>query len=120
VLPLANLSGDPGEDYFANGMTEALTADLAQIAALGVISRTSVIQYKGTKRPLPEIGRQILASTDRHLWARTYERDLGDILDLQNEVARAIAAEIRAKVKPQPPPLCADSPVPPSRNQPQR
>ena len=125
VLPLANLSGDPAEDYFADGMTEALTADLAQIAALRVISRTSVIQYKGTKRPLPEIARQlkvdavvlgsvlrsgtrvritaelILASTDRHLWARTYERDLGDILDLQNEVARAIAAEIRAKVTPQ-------------------
>jgi len=125
VLPLANLSGDPAEDYFADGMTEALTADLAQIAALRVISRTSVIQYKSTKRPLPEIARQlkvdavvlgsvlrsgtrvritaelILASTDRHLWARTYERDLGDILDLQNEVARAIAAEIRLKVTPQ-------------------
>jgi len=106
VLPLENLSGDAAQDYFADGITEALTADLAQIGALRVISRTSVMQYKGAKRPLPEIAGRlkvdavvlgsvlrsgqrvritaelIHASTDRHLWARTYERELGDILDL--------------------------------------
>lgn len=122
VLPLENLSGDPAQDYFADGITEALTANLAQIGALRVISRTSVMQYKGTKRPLPEIAGRlkvdavilgsvlrsgqrvritaelIYASTDRHLWARTYERELGDILDLQNEVARAIANEVHVKL----------------------
>jgi TolB-like protein/DNA-binding winged helix-turn-helix (wHTH) protein len=124
VLPLVNLSGDPNQEYFADGMTEALTADLAQIGALRVISRATVMQYKGTKKPLPEIAQQlktdvivlgsvlrsgqrvrvtaelVRASTDRHLWAETYERDLGDILDLQNEVARAIADEIQAKITP--------------------
>lgn len=124
VLPLVNLSGNPGEEYFADGMTEALTADLAQIGALKVISRTSVMQYKGAKKPLPEIASQlnvdavvlgsvlrsgqrvritaelIHGATDRHLWARTYERELDDILHLQNEVARAIASEIQAKLTP--------------------
>jgi TolB-like protein/DNA-binding winged helix-turn-helix (wHTH) protein/Tfp pilus assembly protein PilF len=125
VLPLANLSGDPAQEYFADGMTEALTADLAQIGALRVISRTSVMRYKNTKKPLPEIARElkvdavilgsvlrssqrvritaelIQASTDRHLWAGTYERNLDDILDLENEIARAIAGEVQAKVTPQ-------------------
>jgi TolB-like protein/DNA-binding winged helix-turn-helix (wHTH) protein/Tfp pilus assembly protein PilF len=125
VLPLDNLSGDPGQEYFADGMTEALTADLAQIGALRVISRTSVMRYKNTKKPLPEIARElkvdavvlgsvlrssqrvritaelIHASTDRHLWAGTYERSWDDILDLENLVARAIAGEIQAKVTPQ-------------------
>lgn len=125
VLPLENLSGDPAQEYFADGMTEALTADLAQIGALRVISRASVMQYKGTKRPLPEIARQlkvdavvsgsvvrsgqrvrvtaalIRPATGQQLWAKTYERNLGDILDLQNEVARAIVNEVRAKVTPQ-------------------
>jgi TolB-like protein/Tfp pilus assembly protein PilF len=124
VLPLVNLSGDPAQEFFADGMTEALTADLAQVGALRVISRTTVMQYKGTKKSLPEIaqllktdvivmgsvfrsGRRVRvtaelvqASTDRHLWAETYERDLGDILDLQNEVARAIANAIQAKLTP--------------------
>jgi TolB-like protein/DNA-binding winged helix-turn-helix (wHTH) protein/Tfp pilus assembly protein PilF len=125
VLPLANLSGDPAQEYFADGMTEALTAELAQIGALRVISRTSVMRYKNTKKPLPEIARElkvdavilgsvlrssqrvritaelIQASTDRHLWARTYERSLDDILDLESEIARAIAGEVQAKVTPQ-------------------
>jgi len=124
VLPLVNLSGDPAQEFFADGMTEALTADLAQIAALRVISRATVMQYKGTKKPLPEIAQRlktdvivlgsvlrsgrrvritaelVQASTDRLLWAETYERDVGDILDLQNEVARAIADEIQAKLTP--------------------
>jgi TolB-like protein/DNA-binding winged helix-turn-helix (wHTH) protein/Tfp pilus assembly protein PilF len=122
VLPLENLSGDPAEEYFADGMTEALTADLAQIGALRVIARASVMQYKGTKQPLAQIAQRlnveavvsgavlrsgqrvritaalIRAATGQQLWARTYERSLGDILDLQNEVARAIAGEVQAKL----------------------
>src|SRR5712691_8749302 len=104
VLPLGNLSGDPREDYFADGVTEALITELAQIGGLRVISRTSVMVYKGAKKPLPQIARElqvdavvdgsvqrsgdkvrinadlIEASTDRHLWAKSYERDLRDIL----------------------------------------
>jgi TolB-like protein/DNA-binding winged helix-turn-helix (wHTH) protein/Tfp pilus assembly protein PilF len=124
VLPLENLSGDPGQEYFADGMTEALITDLGKISALRVISRTSVMQYKGTKKPLPQIARELNvdaivegtversenrvritanlmhAPTDRHLWAETYERDLRDVLALQDEVARAIASEIQIKVTP--------------------
>jgi len=122
VLPLENLSGDPGQEYFADGMTEALTADLAQIGTLRVIARASVMQYKGTKQPLAQIAQRlnvegivsgsvvhsghrvritaalIRAATGQQLWAKTYERNLGDILDLQSEVARAIAVEVQAKV----------------------
>jgi TolB-like protein/DNA-binding winged helix-turn-helix (wHTH) protein/Tfp pilus assembly protein PilF len=125
VLPLENLSGDPAEEYFADGMTEALTADMAQIGSLRVIARASVMQYKGTKQPLAQIAERlnveavvsgavlrsgkrvritaalIRAATGQQLWARTYERSLGDILDLQNEVARAIAAEVQAKLTAQ-------------------
>jgi len=125
VLPLSNLSGDPAQEYFADGMTEALITDLSKLSALRVISRTSVMQYKGAKKPLPEIARAlkvdavvegsvlragervritaqlIEARTDRHLWAESYERDLRDILSLQREVARAIAGEIRIKLTPQ-------------------
>jgi TolB-like protein/DNA-binding winged helix-turn-helix (wHTH) protein/Tfp pilus assembly protein PilF len=124
VLPLANLSGDPAQEYFSDGITEALISDLAQIRALRVISRASVMQFKATKKPLADIARQLrvdavvvgsVASsgrrvritaelihgrTERHIWARKYERDAGDILDLQNEIARTIAAEIQAKVTP--------------------
>jgi serine/threonine protein kinase/TolB-like protein/tetratricopeptide (TPR) repeat protein len=128
VLPIVNLSGDRGEDYFAAGMTDALIADLAQLAPddLRVISRTSVMRYQGdTKKSMPEIGREldvgalveasvvrvgdkvritaqlIQASTDQHLWARSYERDSRDVLALQGEVSRAIAQEIRVKLSPQ-------------------
>ncbi len=125
VLPLANLSGDPEQDYFADGMTEALIADLAKIGALRVISRTSAMQYKGAKKPLPEIARElnvdavvegsvmrvgervritaqlIEAATDQHLWAESYDRELCDILMLQSEVAKAIAHEIKIKLTPQ-------------------
>ena len=124
VLPLENLSGDKEQEYFADGMTEALITDLGKIGALRVISRTSVMQYKGTKKPLPQIARELNvdaivegtvqrsdnrvritanllhAPTDRHLWAETYERDLRDVLALQDEVARAIASEIQIKVTP--------------------
>jgi TolB-like protein/DNA-binding winged helix-turn-helix (wHTH) protein len=125
VLPLENLSGDPQQEYFADGMTDELITNLGKISALRVISRTSVMRYKGTKKPLPQIARELSvdaivegtvqrsgdrvritanlmhAPTDRHLWAETYERDLGDVLSLQGEVARAITSEIQIKVAPQ-------------------
>ncbi len=125
VLPLDNLSGDPSQDYFVDGMTDELTTDLAKVGSLRVTSRTSVMRYKGTKKGLPEIARElnvegivegsvmrsgnrvritaqlIHAPTDRHLWAETYERDLGDGLRLQSEVAQAIAQQVRAQLTPQ-------------------
>jgi len=125
VLPLENLSGDPTQDYFVDGMTDELITSLGRIGALRVISRTSVMQYKSTKKPLPEIARELgvdaivegtvlrsghrvriianllYAPTDRHLWAESYERDLRDVLALQNEVADAIAREIKLKLTPQ-------------------
>ncbi|MGH9601497.1 MAG: tetratricopeptide repeat protein [Terriglobales bacterium] len=125
VLPLENLSGDPNQDYFADGMTDALITDLAKIGSLRVISRTSVMRYKGTTTPTSQIARDlnvqaivegsvvrsgervritaqlIHAATDQHLWAESYERDVRDILGLQAEVARAIAAEIQVKLTPQ-------------------
>lgn len=124
VLPLVHLSGDPEQEYFADGMTEALITDLAQIGDLRVVSRTSAMQFKGVRKPLPEIARAlrvdavvegtvarhgdrvritaqlIEAATDRHLWARSYERDLSDVLALQGEVAAAIAGEIRVRIEP--------------------
>ncbi len=125
VLPLTNLSGDPEQDYFADGMTEQLTTILGQISALRVISRTSAMHYKGANKTLPEIARElhadavlegsversgnhvritaqlIEAPTDRHLWARSYQRDLRDVLNLQDEVAEAIANEVKIKLTPQ-------------------
>ena len=125
VPPLTNLSRDPEQDYFTDGMTEALITDLAQIGALRVISRTSAMRYKGTDKPLPQIARElnvdalvegsvlragdrvrisaqlIHAATDQHLWAKSYERDLRDVLALQAEVARAVAGEVQIKLTPQ-------------------
>lgn len=125
VLPLDNLSGDPEQEYFADGMTEALIAELAQISALRVISRTSVMQYKEKKKPMSEIARElnvdavvegsvlhsgervrvtaqlINARLDQHLWAKSYERDVRDVLVLQKEVARAVADEIKVKLTAQ-------------------
>ncbi|HEY6930826.1 MAG TPA: protein kinase [Thermoanaerobaculia bacterium] len=125
VLPLANFSRDPEQEYFADGMTEELITNLSQIRSLRVISRTSVMGYKDSKKSLPEIGRElkvdgvlegsveragnrvritaqlIEASTDRHLWAKSYERDLSDVLTLQSEVAQAVAHEVRAAVTPE-------------------
>jgi eukaryotic-like serine/threonine-protein kinase len=122
VLPLENLSGDPQQEYFADGMTDALIAELAKISALRVIARTSAMSYKGTKKSLTEIARElkvdavvegtvqragdrvgirvqlIQPATDRHLWVESYERDLRDALGLQSEIARAIAHEIQTKV----------------------
>jgi TolB-like protein/DNA-binding winged helix-turn-helix (wHTH) protein/Tfp pilus assembly protein PilF len=126
VLPLQNLSNDSTQEYFVDGMTEQLITSLAQLRGVQVISRTSVMQYKGAKKPLPEIGRDLKvdaliegsvmrsdnrvrisaqlvdARTDAHLWAGTYERDIGDTLALQDEIARAIADEIRATLAGRP------------------
>jgi TolB-like protein/DNA-binding winged helix-turn-helix (wHTH) protein/Flp pilus assembly protein TadD len=125
VLPLVNLSNDVSQDYFADGMTEALTTDLGKISALRVISRTSVMQYKGTKKPLPEIARELnvdglvegtvsrsgnhlritanllQAYPERHLWAESYESEVGNVLALQGQLAQAIAREIQVKLTPQ-------------------
>jgi TolB-like protein/DNA-binding winged helix-turn-helix (wHTH) protein/Flp pilus assembly protein TadD len=124
VLPLENLSGDKEQEYFADGMTDALTTDLAQIGSLRVISRTSAMHFKGSKETLPQIGRDLLvdavvegtvtrgenrvrvtaqlveASSDHHLWARTYERDLKNVLALQDEIAQDITEQIRVKLSP--------------------
>ena len=128
VLPLQNLSGDPAQEYLADGMTETLITKLAQIRSLKVISRTSVMSFKASKKPLPslpEIARELRVDavvegsmqrengrvkvmiqlihgpTDTHLWAREYERALTDVLKLQGEMARAIADEIRIQVTPE-------------------
>ncbi|HTO85907.1 MAG TPA: protein kinase [Thermoanaerobaculia bacterium] len=125
VLPLANLSGDPQQEYFADGMTEELISDLAKISALRVTSRTSVMRYKSSSKSLPEIAKDlgveavvegsvtragsqvkitaqlIDAASDRHLWADSFQRELKDVLALQGEVARAIAREIGVRLTPQ-------------------
>ena len=125
VLPLENLTGDTSQEYFADGMTDALITDLAQIGALRVISRTSIMRYKGVRKPLPEIARElgvdgiiegtvmrsggrvritsqlIYAPRDQHLWAHSYERDIGDVVSMQGEVAEAIAGEVRITLTPE-------------------
>ena len=124
VLPLQNLSHDPEQEYFSDGMTDALTTQLSKAGTLRVTSRTSAMQYKGTHKSLPEIAKElnvdgviegsvmrsgnrvriaaqlVEASTDRQLWAETYERDLGDVLKLQSEVAQAVAQQVRMQVTP--------------------
>jgi len=124
VLPLRNLTGDPEQEYFADGMTEALITDLARIGALKVISRTSVMRFKDSDLPLPEIALQlgvdavvegsvqreddrvritaqlIDAATDRHLWADTFERALHGALRLQSEIARSIADAVAVEISP--------------------
>jgi serine/threonine-protein kinase len=124
VLPLDNLSGDPEQEYFSDGMTEALITKLAQIGSIDVISRTSVMLYKDSDKPLPQIARElgvdgivegsvtraegevritvqlIDGASDRHLWAKDYRRPLRDILVLQGEVARAVAEEINVALTP--------------------
>jgi TolB-like protein len=124
VLPLENLSGDPEQEYFADGLTEALITSLAKIGALRVVSRTTAMQYKKVHRSLPEIARElhvdgivegmvlrsgervrisaqlIDARTDNHVWAESYERDLRDIWALHSELARAIAGQVQVTVTP--------------------
>lgn len=125
VLPLQNLSGDPAQEYLADGMTDELTTQLAKIGSLRVTSRTSAMHYKGMQKPLPEIARELKVdalvegsivragnqlkltaqlidgSSDQHLWADSYQRDVRDILTLQLEVARDVASHIRAKLTPE-------------------
>jgi eukaryotic-like serine/threonine-protein kinase len=124
VLPLRNLSGDPTQEYFADGMTEELIAGLARISELRITSRTSVMSYRDTKKRLPEIARElgveavvegsvtredgkvrvtvqlIEASSDKHLWAQTYEREMRDVLTLESEMAQAIARAGRLELTP--------------------
>ncbi len=124
VLPLSNLSGDPEQEYFADGMTEALITDLGKIRALRVISRTTAMRFKGTDMPLREIAlelnvdvvvegsahrvgqeaaitvRVIHAATENQLWSQAYQRDVGNVLLLQSELARDIAREIEIAVTP--------------------
>ena len=125
VLPLANFSGDSDQDYFADGITEELTTELARVKTLRVISRTSAMRLKGTKLSLKEIGRElgvdavvegsvqrsgsrvrisaqlVQIASERHLWAETYERELRDVLQVRSEVARDIAARVRLEVAPE-------------------
>jgi TolB-like protein/DNA-binding winged helix-turn-helix (wHTH) protein/Tfp pilus assembly protein PilF len=124
VLPLENLSRDPEQEYFADGLTDDLITDLGKMITLRVISRTSVMQYKRTKKPLPEIARELnvdaavegtvqrsgsrvrvtaqllQARTDRHLWAETYERDSADVIQLERQLAVAIAHEVTGRLSP--------------------
>lgn len=125
VLPMVNLSGDPAQEYFADGMTETLTSDLAELGGLRVISRTSAMTYKGSRKSSSEIASRLKvdallegsvlrsgsrvrvvaqlidASTDTHLWSKTYERDLPDVLRMQSDLALAIAREIRVAITPE-------------------
>jgi TolB-like protein/DNA-binding winged helix-turn-helix (wHTH) protein/Flp pilus assembly protein TadD len=125
VLPLENLSGDPAQDYFADAMTDELITNLAKVGSLRVTSRTTVALYKHTAKTLPEIARElnvdgivegsitrsgqrvrvtaqlIRAPADQHLWAESYERDFGDALQLQSDVARAITEQVRAQLTPE-------------------
>jgi TolB-like protein/DNA-binding winged helix-turn-helix (wHTH) protein/Flp pilus assembly protein TadD len=124
VLPLQNLSGDAAEQYFVDGLTEALISDLAQVQALRVVARSSTNRYRNTTEPAAEIGKTLGVegiitgsvvrsggrvrvsiqlvdpATEQNIWARSYERQLADVLDLQREVARAVTDEIRAVVTP--------------------
>ena len=124
VLPLENLSGDLEQEYFADGMTAELITELGKISSIRVISRTSVMRYKGIRRPLAQIAREldvdavvegevlrsndrvrvtaqlIATAEDRHIWAEAYDRDLRDVVALQGDVARSIASSIRARVTP--------------------
>jgi len=125
VLPLENLSGDPAQEYFADGMTDAVITDLAKVGALRVVSRSSVMRYKRTQKSVPEIAKElgvdaivegsiehtgtrvrisaqlIRGATDQHLWAEAYDRDVSDVLRMQEEIARSIAREIQVKLTPQ-------------------
>jgi TolB-like protein/DNA-binding winged helix-turn-helix (wHTH) protein/Tfp pilus assembly protein PilF len=137
VLPLQNLSADAAQEYFSDGMTDALITDLAQIGSVKVISRTSSMQYKQTKKSLPEIARElnvdgiiegtvqrsgdrvritaqlIYGPSDKHLWAKSYEEDLRDIFALQTNVASDIAQQVRAELTAKQPASSQRQPVDP-------
>jgi adenylate cyclase len=123
VLPLLNLSGDPAQEFFADGITEALITELAKIGSLRVVSRTSAMRYRGTTEPVPQIARALRvqavlegsvmkagdklritvqlvhAGSDQHLWADAYDGAISDVLDLQSKVARDVAAGVRAELR---------------------
>ena len=125
VLPLSNFSRDPEQEYFADGMTEALICDLAKLRGVKITSRTSVMRYKGSETPLPQIANElnvdavvegsvmrvgprvriiaqlIHAASDTHRWAQSYDRDFEDVLLVQSEIARAIAQEIQVAITPE-------------------
>jgi len=125
VLPLENLTGDPSQEYFVDGMTDALITDLAQIRSLRVISRTSVMQYKRAGKTLPEIARElkvdavlegsvvrsgdhvridaqlIQAANDQHLWANSYQSQLRDAVNMQNDIARAVVEQVQLQITPE-------------------
>jgi len=125
VLPFANLSGDPAQEYFADGMTEALLTELGKISALRVISRQSMMRYEGTKKSVPQIARELMvdavvegsvlrvgdrvrvsvqlieAAPEGHLWANSYDREVRDVLTLHGEMARTVAREIRVTLTPE-------------------
>jgi TolB-like protein len=129
VLPLDNFTGDPAHGYLADAMTEAMSAELSRVRRLRVVSRTSVMQYKSARKPLPQIARELGADVviegsvmrsgsrvrvvaqlvdaheDRHLWAGTYDRDLRDVLALQDDVARSVAAAVGAVLATEQPAL---------------
>jgi adenylate cyclase len=124
VLPFVNISGEAPQDVLADAMTEAVISDLAKGSALRVVSRTSAMRYKGQAKALPEIARElgvsavvegsvvsaggrvrvtaqlIDAGTDQHLWAQSYDRELKDVLALQEELARAIARAVEGTLAP--------------------
>src|SRR5499425_1441821 len=125
VIPFANLSGDPEQEYFADGMTEEIITKLGEVSAPRVISRQSMMQYKGSKKPLQEIARELnvdavlkgaversgdrvrvtvhlsQASPEHQLWAKDYDRSVRDILGLQEEIARTVTDEVQVKLTPQ-------------------
>ncbi len=125
VLPLENLSGDPGQEYFADGMTDELITALGKVSELQVISRTSVMRYKRARKPIPQIARELNVDaiiegtvtqsngrvrlttnllhgpSDRHLWAESYDRDLSDVIELQRELARTVARQVRVNLSPE-------------------
>jgi TolB-like protein len=144
VLPLDNFSGDAAHEHLADGLTEALIADLARLRAFHVVSRTSVMPYKGARRPLPGIARElgvdvviegsvvlsgrrvrvnaqlVDARQDRHLWAESYDRELGDVLALQSDVARRVARAVHLALDAGAPPagLAGGRPLDPARGGP--
>ena len=127
IMPFENVSGDPRQDYFADGMTEELIADLGRVTSLHVISKTSSMSYKGTKKTLPEIARELSvdsvvegtvlrdgnqvritvdlidARTDHPIWTHSYIRETGDVLTLQGELAEALADAVSVNVLPRQP-----------------
>lgn len=136
VLPLQNLSADPAQDYFSDGLTDALITDLAQFGSLTVSSRTSTLRYKGTQKSLPEIARELNVDalvegtvqrsgnrvritaqlvhgpSDKHLWANSYERDARDIFALERDVTDDISRQIQARLAPSTTPQPRTQPLP--------